>query len=120
MIPLQVVEASGRAAFLAASMCIGDAITPMSDDCVRIQGNAACSFPNEVKVDGDTLFLEWQPEHKFWPALLARGSAVVQRGSDRFSANEALLRWEARESLKLREVWFSLDPHRTMDLRCSH
>ena len=120
MMLLQGVEVAGRAALLAASMCTGDAIIPMSDDCVRIQGNASCSFPGEVKVNGDTLFLEWQSEHRFWPALLARGNATVQRGTDRFSANEALLRWDAQQSLRLRELWFSLDPLRTMDLRCSH
>jgi hypothetical protein len=119
MMLLQVVEAAGRAAFLAASMCTGGAIIPMSDDCVRVEGNASCSFPDGIKVSGETLFLEWQSEHRFWPVLLARGNALVQRGTDRFSANEALLRWDAQRSLKLRELWFSLDPQRTMDLRCS-
>jgi len=119
MIFLQAAEGLSRAAFLAASMCTGDAITPVSNDCVRVQGNATCSFPDDVRVSADTVVLEWQSEAGPFPALLARGSAVLQRGSDRFSANEALLRWKAGQSLRLREVWFSLDPSRTMDLRCS-
>jgi hypothetical protein len=118
MISLQLVEAAGRAAFLAASMCTGDAITAITNECVRVQGNATCSMPTDVKVSGETLFLEWREDHR-WPSVLVKGSAVVQRGSDRFSANDAWLRWEARPAMRLVEVWFFVDPHRTFDLRCS-
>src|SRR5713101_2596533 len=79
-----------RAVVLQGGLCTGDEINPVPPTCVRIEGNARCNLPGDLRVEARAIFIQW-PEGNASIRVTATGQAHIVKGRESFSADDARL-----------------------------
>jgi hypothetical protein len=76
-----------RAVVLSGGLCRGDKIDS-SPECVRVTGHAQCTLPGDLAIEADALAIQWREGAPAFH-VMANGNAIVRRGEEAFSADDA-------------------------------
>jgi len=107
-----------RSTVMAGSLCTGDTVEPSPPACVRVQGRAACAMPGDLRVEADSIYIQWgDGNHSV--QLTATGRAKVSRGKEVFSSDDArVVISEPETKARLTHVDFAFRPAGLGDPRC--
>lgn len=103
---------------LSGALCRGAGVDALSTECLRVRGDAECTFPGQVRVEAETIYIQWLEGQASF-LVTAKGKARVHRGGGVFSADDANLSFrDVASNPTLQRVLFVYRPVALGDNRC--